>query len=551
MKKTLFIFLFVYSFISAQVGYVQIDHKVYPFLERMYTIGIIKNYNSFELPKTYKEVSEYLVEINNQKIELNTVDRKILESLLFEFDYTINGSLKNYTSLLTGNSFNYINKEKYLYSYADSNKTSFFVNLVGNVAYLAKEIEDYDPINTTIFSFGGTIKASFYDKYGFYIKGTNGNYKGNRDLALSYDGLKYNYKVNMNQSYESANTYFDETEGYIFADFNNAKIKIGRDRMLLGYGVQKAILSENPPPLDYIMFNLKYSIFNFTYIHSKLLDIPTSYGDSISGEMHHLDEKYFVYHRFGIDLSKHLKFGLGEIIIYGNRSFDLSYFNPFNFYKSIEHINQDRDNSMLFFDITNNSINGIRPFLTFLIDDIDFGKIGSGWYGNQTMLDAGIIFTPFYNKLSLNTIIEYTRIEPYFYTHRIPYNNFSSLGYGLSSINEPNTENFTLKIDYSFSDIISFNFMYVYNKHGENVYDENGNLIKNVGGNLKYGYRVGDSEHVNFMDGKVETKNIITFGVVYEFVRNYFATFSGSYIKNSGLINNREVNTFFNIKLKI
>ena len=47
------------------------------------------------------------------------------------------------------------------------------------------------------------------------------------------------------------------------------------------------------------------------------------------------------------------------MIVYSNRSMDLSYINPFNFYKSAEHANQDRDNSLLFLDLQNNSLKGI------------------------------------------------------------------------------------------------------------------------------------------------------------------------------------------------
>jgi hypothetical protein len=59
-------------------------------------------------------------------------------------------------------------------------------------------------------------------------------------------------------------------------------------------------------------------------------------------------DKFLVYHRIGFNINRHFNFGVGEFIIYGRRGIDLSYLNPFAFYKSIEHSNRDRDNSMLF-----------------------------------------------------------------------------------------------------------------------------------------------------------------------------------------------------------
>ncbi len=553
MKKFLLFFFVPLLICFSQVGYVPIDHKVYSYLDRMETLGLIENYNSFENPKTRIEVSHFLENLKQNRTELNSIDNKVLEDLLYEFEFELTGKMDNYTSVITNNSTNFFEKEKYLYSYSDSSKANFFVNLIGESSFLVqKNDNNSDTKNSVIYQFGGIFRGTIANNYGFSIKATNGSYKGDRALALSQKGLRYNYKVNMNQNYAGANTYFDETEGYIAAEFTNAKIKIGRDRLLLGYGIDKCILGDNPPLLDYFMFNIKYSIFSFSYIHSKLLSYPKLIGDSLAGEINQLNEKFMVYHRFELNLSKHAKIGFGEIIIYGNRGFDFSYLNPFNFYKSVEHINQDRDNSMLFFDFSNNSFKGIKPYFTLLIDDIDFGKIGSSWYGNQVLLDAGVTFVPFYKEFSSLVTVQYTHIEPYFYTHRIQYNNFSSLGYSLSSFTQPNSENFTIKCDYFPFNRTSVSFRYTYGKHGENEYDSEGNLVKNYGGNIKYGHRVNDSEKIKFLDGVMEKRELFAASVNYEFIRNYFIDFSVNYVKlNVNNKNTSEVNSVFNLKLKI
>ncbi|MFH0733900.1 MAG: capsule assembly Wzi family protein [bacterium] len=553
MKKFFLFFFMPLLICFAQVGYVPIDHKIYNYFCRMETLGLIENYNSFETPKSRIEVSKYLQEINQNRNQLNYYDNKILDDLIYEFDFELNFKMDNYSSVITKNTQNYFEKEKYLYSYADSSKASFFVNLIGESFFLIdKKDSDNNSRNALIYLFGGVFRGTIANHYGFSIKATNGSYKGNKELALSQKGLRYNYKANINPNYAGSNSYFDETEGYIAAEFTDAKIKIGRDRLLLGYGIDKCILSDNPPPLDYFMFNLKYSIFSFSYIHAKLLSYPTSIGDSISGQINHLNEKFMVYHRFELDLSKHAKIGFGEIIIYGNRGFDFSYLNPFNFFKSIEHVNQDRDNSMMFFDFSNNSIKGIKPYFTLMIDDIDFGKIGTLWYGNQVLFDAGVSFVPFYKEISSMVTVQYTRIEPYFYTHRIPYNDFTSLGYGLSSFTQPNSENYTIKIDYFPHNRTSVSFRYTYGKHGENEYDNEGNLTKNYGGNIKYGHRINDAEKIKFLDGVLEKRQLFSASANYEFIRNYYIDFSFNYIKlNVNDHKTSELFSIFSLKLKI
>ena len=58
MKKILPIIsylLLISNLIYSQVGYIPVEDEIYPFLNRMNSVGIITNYNSFEIPKTRKD----------------------------------------------------------------------------------------------------------------------------------------------------------------------------------------------------------------------------------------------------------------------------------------------------------------------------------------------------------------------------------------------------------------------------------------------------------------------------------------------------------------
>ena len=164
------------------------------------------------------------------------------------------------------------------------------------------------------------------------------NYQNNLSVKGLYgrkvvDQEFYNYKFNVDQE-GFGDDYFDETSGFLSADFKYVKFKIGRDRINLGYGPVKTILGSNPPEMDYVHLNMNYKAFSFSYYHGQLLGTTSVIEDSIQGGLRNVTDKYFVYHRLGLNLSKHFTFGVGETVIYSRRNIDLAYLNPFNFYKN-------------------------------------------------------------------------------------------------------------------------------------------------------------------------------------------------------------------------
>lgn len=366
----------------------------------------------------------------------------------------------------------------------------------------------------------------------------NGKFWGEKSIARSINELKFNYKFNVDPNVGvTATDYFDNTEGYFTADYDLVRFKLGRDQKQIGYGQFKNILDVNTPQFDYFSFDINYKFFSFSYFHGKLLGVTSSRIDSIQGKINSVDSKYIGYHRLGFNISRDFSIGAGEMIVYANRPIDLSYLNPFNFYKGIEHSNQDRDNSMLFLDFTNNSIKGIKFFGSVLIDDIDFSKIGTGWYGNQILYNFYLFSTILYDIAPLDLKFQYMRIEPYVYTHRIFDNNYSNLGYSLVSPVEPNSEIFYFGLSYFPYYRLGLNVDLTYSIHGANELNNDGTIHKNVGGDQNIGFRNFDDTKAYFLDGVREYLRSITFSAVFEPVKNYFIsaklTYENSDFRNS------------------
>ncbi|MEO8399531.1 MAG: capsule assembly Wzi family protein, partial [Ignavibacteriaceae bacterium] len=533
--------------VFAQAEYVRVENPIYEFLERMETQQIIKDYNSFELPKTRRTIANYLKEIIEKKDRLDNIDKNVLNDFLVEFEFDLFGTENNSQSIFSKIEYDLFNqKEKYLFYFVNPLKANLFINLLGEGEFINRNFAE--PINKNHKSFvgivGGEVRGTFLNKFGFGIRGTNGNVFGNKTAAFARKDLQYNFKLNENPD----ETFFDETEGYLTADFDIVKFKIGRDRMNIGYGITKSILAGNSPLFDYVSFNINYDFFYYSYFHGKLLGNQTFTADSITGGSAEIEEKYIGYHRIGFNFSNDVDFGIGEIVIYGGRPLDLSYVNPFNFYKSVEHANQDRDNTMLFVDFNNNSIKGLKFFATFLIDDLKFDKIGTGWYGNKTMLNLGILSTNLYNILPVDFHLEYLRIEPYTFTHRLIRNAYTNFGYNLSADIQPNTELFFSQINYRFNNRVSFSAGLNYSVHGANNLLKNG-TVQNVGGDINLGHRTFDSDKVTFLDGDLEYERKYFVTIFYEPINQFLFSCRINFVDKSNLSN--ESNLFLGLNVKL
>lgn len=543
MKLIFYIFILT-SIIYSQADIVNSNHYVYTFLERMEIEHKISDYNSFEIPKSRGEIASFLIQLNDKV--LTSTDKKILNDLTSEFYFEINGTTDNSQMMLKGDYSFLSDKEKYFYFYEDKEIGNVFVNFLAE----AQTIGYYDNnklLNSQNLSLGGSVRGTVAGKFGFLLEGTNGQIFGDKIAAFRRNELNYNFKLNE----KPEETFYDNTQGYITADFNNIKFQLGRTRVLKGHGFKKFLMDTNSPLFDYFGMQMKIGIINYSFLHGKLLGPKSFLNDSITGGENLIENKFLVYHRIGFDFSKHFKIGFGEVVVYGNRSIDLSFLNPFNFYKSIEHSNQDRDNSMMFIDISNNSIKGLKFFGMLLFDDMSYSKIGSGWWGNQTAWNFGVITGSITETLPLDFRIEYTRLEPYLFTHRLLRNNYSNFGYPVGIEIQPNSDLIFIQTNYRFSNRIWASIDFSFSRNGANPILSDETII-NVGGDRNLGHRIFDSENVNFLDGELQTFRRISLSLTVEPFNNFYLNGKTIYLNNSlqNSVYVKEIETYLTLSFK-
>lgn len=554
MIKKIYICLTVLFLTGAALGqaeYADAENAVYQFLERMYGDKFIDDYDSFEKPMTRRKTGELLTEVQKRITELNPLDRETLEDFLGEYCFDLSGTLDCYESLVsTPNKENYKynfldDNEKYLFLFSAKDTFNIFVNLIATGEYINAN-SNQRKSGAFLALFGGEVRGTFLNRLGFHFYGDNGNLFGDKEAGGSIDFLKYNYKFNETKE----ETFYDRTFGYVNLDFEMIRFKIGNDIRRIGYGNLSPIINDPFVGQSYFSFQMNYKFMNFSFSHSKLMGNSTSIEDPAAGTINKVEDKFLTYHRIGFKISEHFSFGIGEMIVYSNRGIDLSYINPFSFYKTLEHQNRDRDNAALFFDAENRSIKGLRFFGTYLIDDINAGKIGTKWWGNQSMLHAGAQIYLLNRYIPLDLELEYLRISPYTFTHRINSNNFTNGGYGINGNVAPNSELLFTKINYRFTPRIFLILEFRYTEHGEN-YPDADNKIVNAGGDIMLGHRRGDSEESTFLEGFREYSREFSVLLNYEPIRNVIISSRYYYISGSYLKTGHSSNSFIENKITI
>jgi hypothetical protein len=458
------------------------------------------------IPISRKEVAELLMGIDQKRDELNNTEIEYLDKFKNEFMREIDPAKENPAVLLGGSSFGDLlsDKEKYLYDFRDST-LSFYMEFIGSLEQRQISGDSYGSAHSTFEEHGGRIRGTIKNRLGYYLQATNGTMYGNKEFALSDPRLKGNVKLN-----DLDSPYFDFTEAYLRADLDWFNLEFGREHNMIGTGYSdRLLLSANAPVFDFLKLDFQYKSFRFLFMQGSLVDPMSS------------SNKYLALHRAQFSVFDLMNVGLSEMIIYQRNSVDFAYMNPINFYKSSEHSLRDKDNAFLNFDFEIFPLPGYKLYGTWLIDDLDFKKMGTGWWGNEFGWQGGLIVTDFAGFENIDGFVEYTRLEPYVYSNRLIGNSYSNNSIGLGHHLQPNSDEVVVQFAYRPMKQLRSWITFVTSRHGENKVMD-GMVLENYGGDIVQGHRQFDSETAKFLDGDLVTAYRLQLKAIYEPITNIF-----------------------------
>ena len=140
-----------------------------------------------------------------------------------------------------------------------------------------------------------------------------------------------------------------------------------------------------------------------------------------------------------------------------------------------------------------------------------------------------ILVNPFSNSFPFGIGLQYIRIDPYVYAHRIHDNDYTSYQIGLGSNLQPNSESILASVSYKPHYRVGLRFLFQTTEHGANELDSKGNTVVNHGGDILVGHRPGDSEYIKFLDGVLEKSYNYQLEIKYEPIKNYIFTINSIY----------------------
>jgi hypothetical protein len=523
MKKCIFIFFISYLTLFSQSQLINNNHIVYDYLLYLHTIGDAKNYDNLILPLSQKKIEQLI-----QSSKINS-----------EFNYSLNPVVNNVFFLdslgLIKESF-FSKDEVELISYSDS-----LINISANPIISTKYLRE-NKNSTLLIKYGGGIKLNYGKNFVAFLEANNGFVGGDRDIALLDKQVLHSFSFNHTKI-----KYFDATRGYIYYETDKTKLFAGRNEILWGVNkLNPLILGNSSQNMDYISFNFEYKKFNYTFLHGWLVSKRTSeYIDSIVGDIRRKVPKYIAINRIGFNPNENLKLGITQSIIYANRPVELAYLNPLMLWESAQRSLNDLDNSFLGLDLRWMPLNGVELLSNIIFDDLNFNLWGDGKWNTPDnrfawQLGANIAY-PYLPKNFL-LVVDYTQIRPFTFSH--PEINeslsYTNNGYPLGTNLLPNSIAFSAELNFFANPNLLFSCRYDNIRHGDNEYDENGNLVFNNGGSYFISTTlILNSKEPKILDGILSEKQRLILNVKHylSYSINYNVTFLYENEKKNGVNN--------------
>jgi len=268
--------------------------------------------------------------------------------------------------------------------------------------------------------------------------------------------------------------------------------------------------------MDFIKLKFDYGIVHYSSIHASTVGI-------FYPEQKDRYTKYWAFNSLHFNIPRLFNIGIGETIVYSGRGIELAYLSPVGFYKFIEMSLQDRDNANLYFDLQTSFIHNLELQGTFLLDENILSNLSDlELYTNKTAYQVGAFWYDPFSLSDMSLILEYTKIRPYVYSHVNSENTYTAWGTNLGHRIGPNADELLTRITYNANEWLRLSGEYRHQRSGENIYDENGNLIKNVGGDIFLSHgSVPRNTEAKFLDGIRINTDIVQVGLRFELIRDF------------------------------
>jgi len=506
----------------AQVELVPPSHPVYNYLQRMQTMKITPDYNPGNIPISRESVVGFLRLIEANSNRITSVDKKFLNDYKVEFEYEFDGTIKKSTSLFKEikNIFS-DDRQKYLYAYTDSNAT-LFLDALGNISQRGSDGDSIGKHSILLDEAGFRVRGTLYNSVGYYLRASNGQKLSGDSNDVTFarytdPKLFAQYKF----QYERRN--FDTFEGYLRYRTNQnwLALTVGRNPVYQGFGfIDRLYLSNNTVPFDFLKLDLGYKAVSYSFLYGSLR------GDSIGKP---LESKNIATHRLDIRFGNSFRLGFFESVTIPNSPFSFTFLNPISFLTSAE-LNKasqpgDANNAIIGLDLMVIPARKLALQGSLLVEDLEFSTLfkSNAKITNKFAFQFGALWSDAFTLPNLELKTEYTRLDPFVYTHVSNKSNYTNWSLPLGHHLEPNSDEIAVKLNYDITNRLNLNLLYQHQRSANGIVTDSmgGRVIINYGGNINNatGYSYSDPE---FLKGNRIDRDIITANLSWQFIRQFF-----------------------------
>ena len=501
-----------------------LDHWAYKIIERFQTKGYLTNIADLTKPYTREEFVNSILKADSSMAEAsNRIDHKLLQKLKAEFNEDLQDRGIWETDL---------KEQSHLVKWYGEDYRFFFDPVVRLEGFLNWG-DGYDETEKDYRHTVGLIARG-------YIKSSLDFYLYTHDNRLGGDHV-YTDRSEIDDkgvgyvSFEDGDVDYDKTEASVSFKTKWFDFTLGRNSLRWGPGSSgQLLLSDQSPAIDMIRLTTTVGRVRFTYLagvlQTDLVDSSLSYTP-VSGRFRGIKkEKRIAAHRLEFRPHRNLDLCLSEVVIYGERGWELGYLIPVVFLWSEQHNLQDRDNLLMGFDFRWNFRPGWRVYGEIVVDDIFISKLTSNWYGNKWGATLGLSLVDPLSLAGTDFTVEYTRVEPYLYTHFFPINVYKNHHSPLGHWLQPNSDLIYVRAGWWISPYLRDEIQLSYMRHGANPPGGN------VGGDIDLSHRTGDSTEKKFLDGIREKRLTLEDHISYEPYPELFVHLRGEVSSSKNMI---------------
>lgn len=481
--------LLVAECLNAQSTSVSLGHPVYDFLERLETYNTFAPFALRVQPISRADAMQMLKNADSLLVnDLTPAESSSLRRYLSEFSDRAVGSPSPAES------------EPHLLRLEEDGK-QIFVDVIASQEFDFRRGGADEGKNISRTLGGVRMRGDFFGSLGFFLEATNTLERG--DNTAEED---FRPDTGAPVTLSGSSAFKDQALATFYFRAKWAQFEIGRNQLSWGAGpITQLGLARQNTPVDQIRLQIKWRRFQFTYVHAHL-----------RAEQ----RRYFAGHRLDVAFGKSARIGVYEGVIYAGRDMEWQYLNPLMPYHIAEHQLGDRDNNVLGIDFSLFPRRNTKIYGEIFVDDLSLEfPIGEYWGNKLAYLFGAFVVRPL-GWRDADLRIEYTRVDPFVYTHQDSINVYAHSGESLGSRLGPNADRVSMAWAYQPSRDVRLTASFFHDRKGR--------------GELFQPHKDADGNSKGFLKGTVETANEWRAGIVAQIRRDVYVeiAYSRRHVQN-------------------